>query len=77
MAGIGILVDDGITPGYAYKALVPPGTLSNSVIDLSSIVRINDSLDTTYSTYSSSKIQELHNSQAEVSKLTNLILAVS
>ncbi|MCI4436703.1 MAG: hypothetical protein JHC33_07855 [Ignisphaera sp.] len=38
MAGIGILVNDGISTGYAYKFKVPEGTLDNSVVDLTNIV---------------------------------------
>lgn len=35
MAGIGVLVDDGLDPGYAYKLIVPPGARSGAVVDLS------------------------------------------
>lgn len=35
MAGIGVLVDDGFDPGYAYKIIVPPGARTGAVVDLS------------------------------------------
>lgn len=35
MASIGILVDDNSTVGYAYKILVPSGTLQEGIINLS------------------------------------------
>ena len=35
MAGIGVLVDDGINQGYAYKIKVPAGASSGGIVDLS------------------------------------------